>query len=121
MTVFHVLQAHPYLPVLATSGIESVVRLWAPTKDAGEEGSGSREGEELEDYQTLAQRNQGRMSEEPQMLRGVNPSVLLALAENPELLSLLLRRAGREEMNGGGGEGDDGADDASPDLNCRLT
>lgn len=29
--VANCVQPHPYLPVLATSGIDSVVRLWAPT------------------------------------------------------------------------------------------
>ena len=104
---------HPYLPVLATSGIESVVRLWAPTQGTSK---ADREAAEGEDVQVLAQRNQERMREGPQVLRGVNPSVVLALTENPQLLSMLLRRAGREDTGGGFGEGDD--DGGEP---CRLT
>lgn len=101
------LQAHPHLPVLATSGIETVVRLWAPT---GEAGDPEAEDEPL----ALAERNQERMHEGPQLLRGINPRVLMALTENPQLLDVLLRRAVRADA------GDAPVDETPPEIDCRV-
>ena len=41
--------------------------------------------------------------------------VLQALTENPQLLDILIRRAG------GGGNGDDADSDSPADINCRVT
>lgn len=62
------LQCHPHLPVVATSGIESVVKLWAPLGRA----------EQL-DATLPVQRNQERTMTGPRLLRGINPQFLQVL------------------------------------------
>ena len=74
-------QPHPHLPVLATSGIETVVRLWSPPRDAEEAAApvaaGTVPGQEEQSLPGgLVARNQERMREGPQLLRGVNPRIL---------------------------------------------
>ena len=59
------LQCHPHLPVLATSGIESIVRLWSPEGPA-----------DMSDFSAAIQSNQQRMQDGPQLLRGINPAVI---------------------------------------------
>ena len=73
------MQAHPYLPVLATSGIETVVRLWSPPRDPEQAGAAAAAVSAEEDPPgSLVARNQERMCEGPQLLRGVNPRILQA-------------------------------------------
>ena len=71
-------QPHPHLPVLATSGIETVVRLWSPPRDADESAAAAvgAPGQEDSSLGGLVARNQERMREGPQLLRGVNPRIL---------------------------------------------
>lgn len=63
--VCNCVQCHPTLPVLATSGIESVVRLWAPSGEA--ESSGT---------EPLVARNQELIKQGPQTISGVSPRML---------------------------------------------
>ena len=86
------------------------MRIWAPTGESSD-AADDPEAEPL----ALASRNQDRMHEEPQLLRGLNPGVLDALAENPELLDLLLRRA--VHTRGGGGPSDAAV---PPEIACRV-
>ncbi len=59
-------QCHPSLPVLATSGIEDVVRLWGPADAAP---SGQQAEELREQLAGVVARNQERMREGPSLLR----------------------------------------------------
>ena len=56
---------HPHLPVLATSGIETVVKIWAPLS-----------APVPTDAHRLITRNQDRMREAPSMLRSINPRLI---------------------------------------------
>ncbi len=71
-------QPHPYLPVLATSGIETVVRLWSPPRDPEQAAAAAAAANSAEEDSPgrLVTRNQERMREGPQLLRGVNPRIL---------------------------------------------
>ncbi|KAK9836189.1 hypothetical protein WJX81_007802 [Elliptochloris bilobata] len=100
--VVNAVQAHPHLPVLATSGIESTVKLWSP----GEE----RACDLLAQVDSM-RNNQDRMSEGPQLLPGVNPSLLVRLSERPELLNMLLARAAA-------GYSDE--EEGRPEVACRM-
>lgn len=62
---FPVVQCHPTLPVLATSGIESVIRLWAP----GHPGNTPLASDVQEQMEGFVARNQERMRAGPSMLR----------------------------------------------------
>ena len=62
------MQCHPNLPVLATSGIESIVRLWSPEGPA-----------DMSDCSAAILNNQQRMQDGPQLLRGINPAVIQVL------------------------------------------
>ena len=53
-------QGHPIAPVLATSGIDPVVRLWQPLPEDG--GSNERR---VEDAKDAATKNQRRMNADP--------------------------------------------------------
>ncbi len=53
------------LPELATSGIESIVRLWSPEEPA-----------DMSDCSAAILSNQQRMQDGPQLLRGINPAVI---------------------------------------------
>ena len=53
------------MPVLATSGIESLVRLWSPEGPA-----------DMSDCSAAILSNQQRMQDGPQLLRGINPAVI---------------------------------------------
>jgi len=66
--------------VLATSGIETVVRLWSPPQDPEEAAAAAASGVGQEESSPggLVTRNQERMREGPQLLRGVNPRILQA-------------------------------------------
>ena len=68
--------------MLATSGIETVVRLWSPPRDADESAAAAvgAPGQEDSSLGGLVARNQERMREGPQLLRGVNPRILQVLA-----------------------------------------
>lgn len=76
--------------MLATSGIEDVVRIWAPTL-----GMGSRQPEERLIGQVEG--NQRRMSLSPQLLGRVLPLRRLLMGSRPHLLALLLAHAAEEE------------------------
>jgi hypothetical protein len=79
--VANAVQPHPHLPVLATSGIESTVKLWSPE---GEPTTGGSIGE-------VVRRNQERLKEGPTVLRGIDPRIIAALTDNPELLRALVQ------------------------------
>ena len=56
---FH-FQGHPNTPLLATSGIDPVVRLWQPAPEDGQANS-----REVEDKDAAANSNQRRMNADP--------------------------------------------------------
>ena len=64
--------------MLATSGIETVVRLWSPSRDSEPAAAAGISAEEEAFPGGLVARNQERMREGPQLLRGVNPRILQA-------------------------------------------
>lgn len=84
--VANCVQAHPVLPVLATSGIESVVDLWSP------EGSQEEPALDCSNTLRLIEKNQDRMREGPHSLPVVHPRVLQVLAPS-KWISLGLLRA----------------------------
>ncbi|EFJ39457.1 hypothetical protein VOLCADRAFT_100946 [Volvox carteri f. nagariensis] len=111
--VANCVQCHPTLPVLATSGIENVIRLWSP-RDAPPAAEAVPELEQ--ELRSVVDGNQERMNEGPSVFR---PSALQdALQENPQLLHLFLnqlygnfaaaRRGGPAGQTGSGGSGGGG-------------
>ncbi|KAK9863498.1 hypothetical protein WJX84_002533 [Apatococcus fuscideae] len=111
--VANCVQCHPHLPVLATSGIESVVRLWSPEGPA-----------DMSDFSAAIQSNQQHMQDGPQLLRGINPAVIQALTQNPELFNMVVRRSQvpttGEELRAAPSP-TAGAQDEQPNLDCRVT
>eukprot|EP00198_Chlamydomonas_reinhardtii_P013232 XP_001702569.1 predicted protein [Chlamydomonas reinhardtii] len=83
--VANCVQCHPSLPVIATSGIETVVRLWSPS-DALPSPAAVREL--TDELDGVVGRNQERMKEGPSMLR--TSALQQALQENPQLWQLLM-------------------------------
>ena len=59
MGILH-FQGHPNTPLLATSGIDPVVRLWQPAPEDGQANS-----REVEDKDAAANNNQRRMNADP--------------------------------------------------------
>ncbi|KAK9827817.1 hypothetical protein WJX74_003555 [Apatococcus lobatus] len=110
--VANCVQCHPHLPVLATSGIESIVRVWSPEGPA-----------DMNDFSAAIQSNQQRMQDGPQLLRGINPAVIQALTQNPELFNMVVRRsqvpASGEERGAGSSPTAAGQED-SPNHDCRV-
>lgn len=110
--VANCVQCHPTLPVLATSGIGTVVRLWSPLRDAGEP----------DNLDEIVNKNQERMKEGPQSFFGpLNERTLrLLLRDNLELVQLL---TGRRDRNGGNENDDDDEEDDEEDggvSSCRV-
>eukprot|EP00963_Diacronema_lutheri_P007196 scaffold630_cov350-Pavlova_lutheri.AAC.7 len=91
--VVNCVQAHPSDPVLATSGIESVVRIWSP---AGRDESRTSQSESV--LESMIESNQKRLSRGQYTLR-INSNILPMLTENPQLLLRALgdRMAGDED------------------------
>ncbi|XP_063891710.1 uncharacterized protein LOC135117159 [Helicoverpa armigera] len=58
--ILHCIQLHPSMFLLATSGIETVVRLWSPRPEDGKE-----ESRIIRDAGSAAQANQQRMRSDP--------------------------------------------------------
>lgn len=75
--------------MLATSGIEDVVRVWAPTLGTSTSQRQTRLVRQVEG-------NQRRMSLSPQAM-GQAPLMRRLLLANPNLLALLLAHAAEEE------------------------
>lgn len=105
--VVNCVQPHPVLPVVATSGIECVVRLWAPGDP----------DPNPDDILKAVEANQQRMMEGPATLRGFNPRILQALQEDPQLLQSLMQQAAL-----GSHDGDDPEDmeGGPPGVECRV-
>lgn len=120
--VANCVQCHPTLPVLATSGIESVVRLWSPL-EAPFSPPSSR----------IITSNQEKMMEGPPSF-----NALRALADNPEIMDLLLslyggrrvpvgegdpggREQGDEEEEEDDDEDDEDGPGLAPSSGCRVT
>eukprot|EP00884_Botryococcus_braunii_P023533 jgi/Botrbrau1/9864/Bobra.0080s0001.1 len=83
--VANCVQAHPLLPVLATSGIDNVVDLWSP------EGSQNKVVADYPSILQLVERNQERMREGPNSLPVFHPGVLQVGAPSNSLgLGLLI-------------------------------
>jgi WD and tetratricopeptide repeat-containing protein 1 len=60
-SIVNCLQTHPWSPILATSGIEPVVRIWQPRPEETEE----KDSREIEDLAGAAVSNQRRMNADP--------------------------------------------------------
>merc|ERR1711990_645678 len=58
--IVNCLQSHPSAPILATSGIDPVVRIWQPRPEDGEENKRM-----VEDLDAVATSNQRRMNADP--------------------------------------------------------
>uniref|UniRef100_A0A7S3QSQ4 Uncharacterized protein n=1 Tax=Dunaliella tertiolecta TaxID=3047 RepID=A0A7S3QSQ4_DUNTE len=102
-------QSHPHLPVLATSGIEDVIRLWTP----GETGlAGVAHRSKLEE-QVL--HNQERVSDVPQ---GIPVAALNSLMECPHLMSLLL--GGPAQRREGDATDSDDEEGGPANVRCRV-
>eukprot|EP00877_Chromochloris_zofingiensis_P010684 jgi/Chrzof1/586/Cz01g21100.t1 len=126
--VANCVQCHPAQPVLATSGIEQVVKLWSPL--------GSVDDRCVDG---VVSDNQQRMRDGPTLLRNVHPAALqAALEEHPELFHMLVQRVygmaagrgngredGQAQQDGQGhenGDEDDGDDnDGAADVSCRMS
>ncbi|GMH35920.1 hypothetical protein BSKO_03788 [Bryopsis sp. KO-2023] len=102
--VANCVQCHPSLTVLATSGLESVIRLWSPTEDTSDRD---------EDMEKLISKNQDRMRAGPQSL--ISPIIneqtfmqMQLILDNYELVQMLSGRENRERWRGGGDRDEDG-------------
>ena len=73
-------QPHPSLPVLATSGIENVVRLWRP--------GDAKEPPNQRGMMALVSHNQERLKNGTNIFRTVNPRVLAVSPPPPSSSSL---------------------------------
>ena len=58
--IVNCLQSNPFAPILATSGIDPVVRIWQPMPENGEENERL-----VEDLEEVASTNQRRMNADP--------------------------------------------------------
>ena len=82
--VANCVQPHPSLPVLATSGIENVVRLWRP--------GDAKEPPNQRAIMALVSHNQERLKNGTNIFRTVNPRVLAVSPLPPQLLELDCRQ-----------------------------
>ena len=97
-------QCHPHEPILATSGLESTVKLWAPSGEAVED--------DEEELARIVEENQKRQN--GHFVRPFFPSLPTLLGSNPEILSALANRLGLRV--------DDVQDAAENDnLRCHLS
>lgn len=102
--VVNCLRSHPTLPVLATSGIESVVKVWSP------EGA-IDPGEEVE---SVAQTNQ------EQMKSGVNLRVMRAIAQHAGLFRMVRGPTPRDREAGGEDDDDEDGEEGLQPVECRM-
>ena len=70
-----VLQCHPSLPVLATSGIEHSIKLWTP--------GGAATPVDPVSCALRTRKNQERIMSGPQMLRSISPRVFQVSVTDP--------------------------------------
>ncbi len=128
--VVNCVRAHPVLPVLATSGIESTVRLWAPSAAVPARAGAELEARRGANVSAARRRGEARAGAGAGLagaLGGLNPQVLAALAARPELLARLLGGAA-----GGGEDGEEAAEQEAAEAeeeeeglqgvapNCRM-
>ena len=92
-SIVNCLQPHPSAPLLASSGIDPQVRLWAPSAEDGKE-----EARAVADHASVSTANQKRMRADP-------------------FEALLLNMGMTFEAGGGGEDGDEDGDDWA--LQCR--
>ncbi|MEW5317744.1 MAG: hypothetical protein WDW38_009020 [Sanguina aurantia] len=124
--VVNCVQCHPFLPVLATSGIEKVVRIWAPGADHKDPTEGLRSSSGA--LEALVAQNQDRLKQGPAALRS---DALRSLSQHPQLWTLLLSQmagqagqAARNASGGGSGEDSDAEPtdpDQEPPVSCRVS
>ena len=113
--VVNCIRPHPTEPVLATSGIDSTVKLWSPSVIA----MGSSEVE------ACCAANQQRMREGPRMFTGLDARLLQILSQDPELYTALagrLRQDVGHTAGGGEEEDDEGEGEGGPNqpVQCRV-
>jgi len=100
-SIVNCLQPHPSACLLASSGIESVVRLWAPSPE-----DGSVNDREVIDFEADTSTNQERMNADPfaSMLREMGMGIQL--------------RQGRGDENG---SDEDGENPLGQQVQCRQS
>ncbi|XP_047487482.1 WD and tetratricopeptide repeats protein 1-like isoform X2 [Penaeus chinensis] len=119
-SIVNCVQPHPHTCLLATSGIESVVKLWAPLPQVDNEDLQSMDFEKME---KTAQANQQRMSADP---------LEMMLMHMGNMAHVFGGGGGGEGRGGGGGGpgGDNPSRDPSPggqndrnlaDVQCRTS
>ena len=114
--IVNCVQPHPTLPVIATSGIEPVVRVWSPSSDEPSPGGSIDE---------VVARNQEEMKQGGggggRLLRRLDARILAALTGDRELLRRIA------VVSGGGGdeeeeeEEEEEEDDGGPSVACRVS
>jgi len=79
--IVNCLQSHPFAPILATSGIDPVVRIWDPRPENGTENS-----RVVDDFDAVASSNQRRMNADPfeTILRNMGVNVDEEMGEDNE-------------------------------------
>ncbi|GAX77513.1 hypothetical protein CEUSTIGMA_g4957.t1 [Chlamydomonas eustigma] len=102
--VVNCVQPHPQCAVLATSGIESVVRLWSPDLQ--------QEEQDAEDISEVIASNQTRSQVGPSRLRAAH---LRALADSPHLYNLLL-----SQLYGNTDDSSEEGGQERADVSCRV-
>eukprot|EP01026_Neomeris_dumetosa_P026340 TRINITY_DN21528_c0_g1_i5.p2 TRINITY_DN21528_c0_g1~~TRINITY_DN21528_c0_g1_i5.p2 ORF type:complete len:430 (-),score=84.75 TRINITY_DN21528_c0_g1_i5:342-1529(-) len=119
--VANCIQCHPYEPVLATSGIESTVKLWSPQLRLTEASARSDESE----LTKIVQDNQERMKEGPRYLQQLNRHMWALLVEHPEYIERMMFHGGvlRRETNDNQPTEDDeqeGEENQNPQVSCIM-
>jgi len=116
--IVNCVQPHPTLPVIATSGIEPVVRLWSPSSDEPSPGGSiaevvARNQEEMKQGGGGGEGGGGR-----RLLRRLDARILAALTGDRELL----RRIAVVSGGVGDEEGEEEEDvDGGPSVACRVS
>lgn len=124
--IVNCVRPHPHLPVIATSGIESSIKIWSPLDEDDEEKKLciTHPEEILEAAESDHEEDVDLMSMEAsraQFTTGPSDEFLLsALSRHSDLFQFLYRHHADQHRNGGGNE-NDSSEDEQRDVDCRVS
>jgi len=116
--IVNCIRPHPHLPVLATSGIDSTIKLWSPSSIALAP----------DDVETCCAANQTTLAEGVRRMRGLNERLFEILTQHPGLFGQLNRRV-RVNLRHGNIEDDEveeedheeeEGNEEQPPVQCRV-
>jgi WD40 repeat protein len=117
--IVNCIRPHPHLPVLATSGIDSTIKLWSPSSTALMP----------DDVENCCAANQTTLAEGVRRMRGLNERLFEILTQHPGLFGQLNRRVRMDLRHGQQDTIDDEEDDEEleeegadeqPPVQCRV-